>query len=163
MRLYELANQYEFLLKASFNEETGEIDKETMDKLNSLSEPIETKCINITKLFKEIEAERKAISEEIKSMSLREKTLKTKVESLKGYLLENMERCKIFEIKCPQFVIKIQKNPYSVDIYDKEKIPEKYKKVKIDFDLQGIKSDLNAAESDIPGARLVQKNSIRIK
>ena len=73
-----------------------------------------------------------------------------------------MERCQIKEIKCPQFVIKLQQNPVSLDAFDQDMIPDEYKKVVVDIDTQKIKDDLKNGVV-IPGARLVQGNHVRIK
>src|SRR5580658_3644019 len=129
MRLYEIAEHYKFLLGGMVNEETGEIDETVMAKLSQLTDPLETKCINITRIFKSLEAEAEAIEKERKAMAAREKALKGEVERLKDYLLDNMQKTEITEIKCPQFVIKLRKNPPSVDAYDESVLPDKYKKV----------------------------------
>lgn len=162
LRLYEIADQYQFLLSDLYNPETGEIDEKTMNRLQELTDSMDDKCINITRLFKSIEAEMEAVSNERKRMAAREKTLKNQVDRLKEYLLTNMERCEIKKIECPQFVISLQKNPPSVEPYDKSLIPDKYKKITIDWDIAKIKEDLSEGVA-IPGARLVQKHSIRIR
>lgn len=162
MRLYEIADQYEFLLKDLYDEDTGEINENALDRLKELSDSMETKCINITRVFKSIEAEQEAIEKERKNMAAREKALKNQVERLKAYLLSNMERCDINKISCPQFVISLQKNPPSVEAYDKTQIPQEYQKITIDYDNQKIKSDLTNGLV-IPGVRLVQGNHIRIR
>lgn len=162
MRLYEIADQYQFLLKDLCDEETGVVNEAALARLQALTDPLETKCINITRMFKQIDAEREAIEKERKAMAAREKTLKNQVDSLKNYLLSNMDRCAIDEIKCPQFVIKLQNNPPAVDPYDKSIIPDAYKKISIEYDIQKIKEDLKNGVA-IPGARLVQGKSIRIR
>jgi len=162
LRLYEIADQYQFLLQDLYDEETGVVNETALAKLEALNEPFETKCINVTRVFKQIDAEREAIEKERKAMAAREKALQNQVNGLKNYLLSNMDRCMINEIKCPQFVIKLQNNPPSVDPYDKSLIPDEYKKISIEYDIQKIKDDLKNGV-DIPGARLVQGKSIRIR
>jgi len=162
MRLYEIADQYQFLLGSLYDSETGVIDEKVLAKLQALDDPLETKCINITRIFKQIDAERQAIEKERKAMAKREKSLKNQVDGLKNYLLSNMERCSVSEIKCPQFVIRLQKNPVKLDITDESLIPPQYEIMTISLDNEKIKDDLkNGVE--IPGARLVQGSSIRIK
>lgn len=162
LRLYEIADQYKFLLDELYDEETGVVNETTLERLKELKDPLETKCINVVKIFKQIDAEREAIEKERKAMAVREKSLKDQVERLKYYLQSNMERCKINEIKCPQFLIKLQKNPPSVETYDESQIPDEYKKISVSYDIQKIKEDLKKGE-DIPGVRLIQNNSVRIK
>lgn len=161
-RLYDLASQYEFLLRDLYDEETGVVNETALAKLNDLKDPIETKCINITKVLKDIEKERVAIEIEKKNMAAREKALKNQVDKLKEYLQTNMERCRITEVKCPQFVIKLQKNPFSLEKYDETQIPKAYYKINIELDEQKVREDLKKG-IEIPGARLIQRNSVRIK
>lgn len=161
LRLYEIANEYEFLLRDLVNEETGVLNEQALARLDELKDPLETKCLNITRLFKNMEAERAAIEKERKAMAAREKSLKKQVKRLKDYLLSNMERCDIKEIKCPQFVVKLQMYP-SVDIFDAEFIPDEYKKISIEFYRSKMNQDMKKG-IDIPGAILVQRSSIRIK
>lgn len=162
MRLYELANQYQFLLSDLYDDETGAVRVTALDQLHNLNEPIETKCINVVKVFKDLEAEAKAIEVERKAMAAREKALKSQVDSLKEYLRFNMERCEINEIKCPQFVIKLANNPPAVDIECENLIPDEYKKVKIEFDLAHMRDDMKNGVV-IPGANLIQRKSVRIR
>lgn len=160
--LYAIADEYKYLLERLHNDDTGEIDPLIVDSLNALEKSLEDKCINTIRYMKGIEAEYKAIEAERKAMQARERALKAKVEWYDNYLLENMEKSQVFEISCPQFVAKLRKNPPSTDIYDKDLIPEKYHKIKIEYDIQGIKDDLKA-DVNVPGARLVRTNSLSIK
>ena len=163
MRLYQIADQYQFLLHDLYDEETGVVNETALAKLQELTDPLETKCINITRLFKELDASREAIEIERKNMAAREKALKNQVDSLKNYLLTNMERCEIKKIECPQFVINLQKNPPAVDVLNADDIPSDYDKPqKRELDISKIKSDLQNGVV-IPGVCLVQRNSIRIR
>lgn len=160
--LYHIAAEYQQILLNLVDEETGEINEAAMCRLNDLSVPLQDKCINTVRYMKGLEAEYKAIEAERKAMQSREQAFAKQIKNIKGFLLENMERTEISEISCPQFVIKLQKNPPAVDAYDERVIPDKYKKVHITFDVAQIKEDLKAGIA-VPGARLVQGNSVRIK
>lgn len=162
MRLYEISDQYQFLLKDLYNEETGEVDESVLSRLNELSDTAENKCINVVRIFKEIEMQRVAIAEEKKRMAAREAALKNQVDRLKNYLLVNMERCQIKKIECPQFVISLQKNPVKLDITDEKLIPKDYLVTKVSIDEAKVKDELKNGVI-IPGARLVQGNSVRIR
>lgn len=165
-RLYDIAEEYRFLLNDMVDQETGVIDEMALERLSNLKDPLENKCINITRIFEALETESDAIEQKRKEinarMMAREKALKNQILRLKSYLLENMEKCEISKIECPQFVIGIQKNPPSVDIFDESLIPSEYDRIKIDKDLARIRDDLKNGVV-IPGARLVQGKSIRIR
>jgi Siphovirus Gp157 len=160
--LYEIGEQYKFLLEDLYDHETGEVNEAVYNQLTALTDTAENKCINVTRVYKEFKKEYEAISEERQRMQAREKAFKNKIDNLKSYLLENMEKCKISKIECPQFVIGLQKNPCSVDIYNDDEIPMDYKKAKVENDITKIKDDLKNGVI-IPGARLVQTNSVRIR
>jgi len=162
IRLYEISEQYKFLLDELCDEETGVVDQAILAKLNALKEPLENKCINVVRVFKALTAECDAIEKERKAMMAREKALTRKVEFLKSYLLENMELCQVNEIKCSQFVIKLQKNAEKTDIFNEAEIPDEYKKVSVDYDRTMIKNHIKMGVV-VPGARLIQGNSVRIK
>lgn len=162
MRLYELSDEYRFLLDNLVDEETGEISETAMNRLNELNKPLQDKCINTVRAMKGIEAEYKAIEVERKAMQAREKTLKSQVEWIKNYLLTNMEKSEIREISCPQFVIKLRKNPESVDIISEEDIPNEYFVVKREVSKSAIKLAISSGK-EVPGARLVQNNCLQIK
>lgn len=163
MTLYQISDEYKFLLDDLYNHDTGEIDENVMARLNNLADSAQDKCINITKVFKEFEKEYKAVEEERKRMAKREKAFKNQIDRLKNYLKTNMEACDITKIECPQFVISLQKNPPSVEPYDKSVIPDEYKKITVEYDIQKMKYDMMTNGVVIPGARLVQGNSVRIR
>lgn len=164
LKLYEIANEYQFLEKELYDEETGAINELALEKLQELAAPIEEKCINIVKVFKSMEAEQAAIEKERKAMAAREKALNNQIDRLKDYLSANMQRCNIDKISCPQFVISLQKNPPAIDYLDKTLIPDEYvRKVSFEYDAQRMKDDILKNGVIIPGVEVVQRYNIRIR
>src|SRR5579883_2317184 len=131
LRLYDIAEQYRNLLANLVDDETGVVDETALAKLDQLKDPLETKCINVCRYFKELEAEKAAIEKERKAMAAREKTLKNEIQSLKFYLQSNMVKCNITEIKSPQFVIKLCKGGERVDYDDENLLPDIYKRISV--------------------------------
>lgn len=162
IKLYEIADEYKDLLNNLYNDETGEIDETIMDRLNALDKPMQDKCINTVRALKSMEAEFNAIEHERKAMQAREKALKSKIEWVNNYLLENMDKTGINEIVCPQFVIRLRKNPCSVSVYSQAELPDEYMKIAVSYDVAKIKDDLKAG-IHVPGATLVQTQRISIK
>lgn len=161
--LYELSDQYRFLMNDLYDEETGVVNETALEKINQLQDSIQNKCVNITKLFKSIEITQKLIAEEKERLAKREKSFKDQVNRLKDYLKTNMEKCDINKIECPEFTISLQNNPQSVDIIDEDKIPHEYDKKKDrELDLRLILSDLKNGVV-IQGAQLKQSKSVRIR
>lgn len=162
MKLYEIADQYQYLLNELYDYETGVVNETALARLNELADTMEDKAINITRLFKEMEANADAIEKERKAMQARETALKNQIKRLKEYLTSNMERCEIKKIECPQFSITLQKNPPSVEVLSESEIPTDYNKVKVELDISKIKEELQNGVV-IPGVRLIQRSSIRIR
>lgn len=162
MKLYELTAKYNQLMDNLEDKETGEITENSLNKLNEVKASLEEKCIAVAYYLENLEAERKAIKEAKEKMVLREKRFKSQIESLKCYLLLNMERAFINKVRCPHFEINLHKNPASVDIFDDGIIPPEYKKVVIENDIAKMRADLLNGVI-IPGAKLIQNNSVKIK
>ena len=56
MRLYEIADRYQFLLNDLYDYETGVVNETTLEMLNDLTDSMENKAINIMMVFKELKA-----------------------------------------------------------------------------------------------------------
>jgi hypothetical protein len=158
-----MSEQYQFLVNDLYDPETGVVDETALDKLNALQDSIENKCINITKLFKSIELTQEMIKTEKERLIKREKMFKNQVTRLKEYLQMNMERCEIKKIESPEFTISMQNNPPSVEILDPNQVPCSYDKdLPRELNLKKIMEDLKNG-LEIPGVRLVQRQSVRIR
>lgn len=163
LSLYEMSNQYQFLITDLYDYETGVVNETALEKLNALNDTIEEKCINISKLFQSLQATQEAIKAEKDRLAKREKAFKNQAERLKEYLKMNMERCEIKKIECTEFTISLQKNPASIQVICEDEIPAEYDKpVKREIDLLKIREDLKNGV-DIPGVCLAQGSSIRIR
>lgn len=160
--LYEISNEYRYLLENLFDKESGEVNTAIAGRLDALEAPLQEKAINKVRFMKAIQAEYAAIKEECEAMATRLKSLKGKIDWIKADILAAMERSAISEISCPQFVIKLRKNPESVDLDDNVMLAEEYTRMKIEPNLEAIKVAIKAG-IDIPGARLVNRNRIDIK
>jgi len=77
-------------------------------------------------------------------------------------MLTNMQKTGIKKISSPYCDITLCKNPPSVEIFDEKEIPKTYEKIEIKLDTARIRAALMGGEI-VPGAMLVNKNSIRIK
>ena len=164
MNLYQIANQYENILKQTFDQETGEVNEEALKKFELIKSDIKEKGIAIASYIKNLDAERKAIEEAKLAMAERESRLNKRASYLTTYLQSNMERLGINEISCPYFIIKIKKNPVSVDDFAHNLIPQEYKRIVTEekIDKKKIKEDLQKGVL-IPGAKFKQSNRLEIR
>jgi len=163
MNLYELTQDFEKTLHESVDE-NGEINEKAISLLDEKNNLIQNKCIGISKYIKNLESEYKAVHEARNAMQDRLKALDNRINNFEKYLLEGMERCGISEIKCPQFVIKVKKNPVSVDVFNEVLLPEKFlrriEEIRIDKKL--IRDAIVEGEC-VPGACLRQNTRLEIK
>lgn len=163
MNLYNLSNQYQLLLE-NIHDEFGVINESALQQIEQHNDLINNKCIAISSYIKNLIAEENAIKQAENEMYERRKITEKKILHLQEYLKSNMERCQINEIKCPQFIIKIKKNPLAVNVFSPEILPEKYYRLvtekKIDKKL--IKECIDNGEH-VPGAMMQQNTRIEIK
>lgn len=159
MKLYDLTSDYAQLLDMA-----EQLDQDTFkDTLESIQESIEDKVENTAKLIKSIEADVTAIKAEEKRLKERRQALETKVDSIKGYLKDQLELAGIDKVKRPLITVSIQNNPPSVNITDVNKIPYTFmiqQEPKLDKKaiLQAIKDG-----KEIPGAEITQTRGLRIR
>lgn len=160
MKLYELTQNYLNLLDLL---ENPDIPKEIVESaLEEVEGNFEDKAENIVKLIKSIEADIKAYKEEETRLSTRRKTLENKVKGLKEYLESSMIALDKKDIKGKIFTLAIKKNPPSVVIDDLNILPKEYKKIEEKEDKEKIKEDIKKG-IEVPGARVEQKESLRIR
>ena len=171
MKLYELSELYVGLLNQI---EDGDLELEQMeDALNVIQGEFNTKAENVVKMIKSLEYSIEAVKSETKRLGDQKKRLERSVDSLKSYLLDNMNRTGVTKIKSDLFSIGIRNNPISVDVYDemefiriaKEHFPELIKEeVSIKVDKKGVKEILSSDENlEIPGVKLQRTKGLSIK
>jgi predicted nuclease with TOPRIM domain len=159
MKLYELTDNYMQLVELA-----DQLDEETFrDTLESIQDSIEDKVENTAKVIKSIEADVLAIKEEEKRLKERRQSLETKIDNIKDYLKEQLEKTGIDKVKRPTITVSIQNNPPKAEIVDEKTIPLTYKipqpaKLNKKAILEAMKNG-----EKVPGAVLVQERGLRIK
>lgn len=160
MKLYELTQNYLNLLELL---ENPDVPKEVVEAaLEEVEGSFDDKAENIVKLIKSIEADVKGYKEEETRLSTRRKTLENKVKGLKDYLEGSMIALDKKDIKGKIFALAIKKNPPSIIIDDFNILPMEYKKIEEKEDKKKIKESIDNG-IEVPGARIEQKESLRIR
>lgn len=157
-RLYTLTNDYQ---RALDNAIEGEEPKE----LEDIKDSFEKKCIAVAKYIKNKEAECNAIEEAAHAMAERAKKAANRISSLTEYLRFNIEKSGLADpISCPEFEIKICKNPSSLIIFDSALIPDMYKIIEehIMINKALLKYDIKNG-FEVEGACLESKTRLVIK
>lgn len=158
MKLYELTESFQQIQTMIENGSEG-----LEDTLESIELSINDKLENIGKVIRNLEAESAAFKEEEKRLADKRKTIDNNIKNLKLYAEQSLKATGQRKVKAGLFTFNIQKNPPSIDITDKDLIPQKYYvPVEPKLDKQTIKDLLKNGEN-IPGVELVQGESLRFK
>ncbi|WP_376716927.1 siphovirus Gp157 family protein [Enterococcus dongliensis] len=157
MKLYELTNNYRKVA------EMEDLDSETLrDTLDSISDEIENKVINIGFIIKEKKADIKAIQDAMKELAEKKQSIEKSIDSLQCYAYDSMKLTGVNKAKTPLLSIWIQNNQPSVNVTDESMIPKSFFiEQEPKLDKKQLKEELKHGE--IPGAELVQTESLRIR
>lgn len=121
MNLYELSGNYNQLLNCDI--------EAVADTLEALEDAFKDKAVNIAYVIKNLDADSKAIAEEIKRLQDRKQAFDNKQKYLKEYLYNSMQSTGMTSVKTPTITLGIKKNPPSLDVRSEEHIPDEYFKV----------------------------------
>ena len=167
MKLYEVTKDIEDLLNEMEITGSGDSDKEFYsDTMDGLQLSWKEKAGGVSAYIGNLEATVAAIKNAEKNMAERRKSILRNVESLKKYLMDNMDRLNIDKIETEYFVAKIKKNPPKVVINNEEEVPEDFwdKQVKWVINKTKIKEALKGdGKINVKGAEIVQSRRLVIK
>jgi len=155
MKLYEIDEKILSLV----DEETGEIAD--LEALEALEMERDAKISNIGCWIKDLKAEAEAIKAEKQNLEKRQKVAENKAEQLKGFLTRYLNGAKYKDAR----VSISYRSSVSTEVdeaLDLNKLPEEFKKVKVEANKTAIKEALQAGEV-IEGCRLVEKTNIQIR
>lgn len=159
--LYELSEQArqirDMLLDSGMDDDT------IADTLEAETDIVE-KIQSYAYVIKEIEAMSVAAKAEAKRMADRSAMLERRAKRVKNTLKEGMQHAGINKREYPEFTVRVQNNPQSVDVYNESEIPGLFfvvpevaprldRKALLEALLEGIK---------VSGAQIKQGQSLRI-
>jgi hypothetical protein len=162
--LYQLV-RYQHELEALAD--SGDVPPEQIaDTLEALEGDINEKAVNVAAFTQNLEATAQAVREAGKAMLSRADRIEKRAESIRAYLLFNMQAAGVSKIECPWFTLSTRKNPPAVVIDDETVIPPQFivqpPPPSPRPDRDAIKRALKAGE-DVPGCRLTQGERLEIK
>ena len=162
MNLFEIDDAIQRCVKLENSEnyvdtETGEIID--VAAIEQLEMDRDKKIRNIACWIRNLEADEKALADQIKTFTTRKNAAKNKRESLKSYLANFLNGAKW---QNSEVAISWRKSEV-VEVEEGAAIPEKYLRYKEpEINKAAIKTDLKAGAS-IYGCQLVTKNNIQVK
>lgn len=165
MRLYELTEATKEVTKLLDEGVPLEQLEETLKELDC---DFQEKANNILFAIANIKAEEEMIDNEIKRLAGKKKTKANQINSLRGYLLSNMEELKSGKIDNGVMSASVRKGSPSLLINDESLIPDEYKVIKttVQADKKGLLKALKelGEGEKIEGAEIVAgKNTLTIK
>lgn len=161
MNLYELEGNLLHVVELA-NSAKPEDQQLFADTIESLQDSIADKAIGYGKVINQLVADKKQLTEKIIHDQDRKRILSNNISRLKLALQHGMETAGKDKIKDIDLSIWIQNNQPSVAVTDDKLIPGEFTEIEKKLNKTAIKQALNDGE-EVPGAKLVQTRSIRIK
>ena len=147
--------------------DSGELDPLVIaDTLESLDGELNDKAVTIAQFTRNLDATAQAVAEAGKAMLARAERIRKRADSIRAYLLFQLEFAQVSKIESPWFVISVRRNPPSVVIDDERDIPAEFitqPEPPAPRPDKGAIRDAIKAGRDVPGARLVQSDRLEIK
>ena len=162
--LYELVHHRNELAALEASEDLP--PEVILSTLEAIDGEVQVKAQNIAALTRNLDASAAMIREAGMRMLDRASRLEKRAESIRQYLLVNMQAAGITKIECPWFVITLKKNPPAVNVYDETAVPNEFR-VTPDpppprIDKSAIAKALKAGQ-DVLGCAFIQSERIEIK
>lgn len=160
MKLYEIDNAIDELIRNSVDPETGEV-MDITDELDALQMGREEKLESVALVIKNLTAEATAIRNEEKALADRRKTAENRVEWLKGYLMQSLAGKKF---STPKVAVSFRSTTAVFVEDDAEFLKEhpEYARIKTEIDKSALKDALkNGAE--VSGAALENRTSMIVR
>jgi len=124
LSLFELAAQYRELKDLM---ETDELPPDVIrDTLEAVGGDLEAKAVNVAKVVLSLEAHAEAIQQAGKAMTERARRVQGRADSIRAYLLYQMNATETTKVTCPEFSMAVRSNPPAVVIRDDAEIPAEF-------------------------------------
>ncbi len=161
MTLYEIKEQYLNVLNNLEVDEDGEITN--IDVIDKAEGDFKDKAEAVACYIKSLDAEAKALKEEIENLNARMKSKQNYSEKLKDYLSFCMESTQIERIETPKVNLYFR-NSSKVVVDDEAAIDEKYivTKTTTTISKSAIKDDIRSG-MEVTGAHVETTRSLQIK
>jgi len=161
--LYEMAGAYRQLLDTLSE---GDFDAQTIAdtvEASGIVDDIAQKAAGIEMVARTMEMHTPALDAEIERLTALKKRRQAAAKGLRDYLRANMQAVGITKLESPLFVIKLQNNPPSVDVYEPGLIPVEFMTQPKPPEPAPNKTAIAAAikgGAEVPGARLTQSQRL---
>lgn len=122
--LYELAQQHRELEQlVELDELPAEVIRDTLEGLEGT---IQEKAISVAAVVRNLETHAEMVAAAAKQLRERAARAEARAESLRAYLLFNLQSVGITKITAPEFTVAVRNNPEAVNIADDADIPAEF-------------------------------------
>lgn len=159
--LYELSAEARALRDIMLDAGMGEdVIADTLEAETDIASKIQ----QYVYVIKDMEVFADGVAVEAKRMADRSRMAKERVTKIKTWLMQNMQHAGIQKQEFPEFTVRVQNNPQSVDVLDEKAIPSDYFNTPVVTPQLDKKRLLEALKtgSEIDGAAIKQTQSLRI-
>ena len=163
MKLYDLTAAYQQVFETIMDEEANLDTLE--DTLQAIEGAIEVKAENMGKFISMLKADEAAIEKEVERLLARKKARQNRIQRIRDYLQSQMELIGKDKITTPIMTISLQNNHPALEIEDEFAVPTEFIVIipeRKEVDKAKVKEALKAGR-EVPGARLTQGRSLRIR
>jgi len=174
--MYTLLAEFQALRAMLANEDA---DPQTVaDTLESLTGDIETKMLQLGRIWRELEADADATDAEVKRLAERANARHKRADSLKTFIRTAMLTAHVDVAKDAAVTVRLQVGPPSVEVLDADQVPSDYKRATLTMLLPDVPEDLvglakveidrraildaHKAGADVAGTRVVRNQFLRI-
>ena len=121
MNLYKLTGEYQYL-----QNQIEDGDEQALESLDIVSGDLQHAYDGYAKLMRNLAAEAEAMREEEKRLAAKRKAIENGIDRLKQAIYTAMTITGQTKVKTSIGTWGIQKNPYSVKVYNASKVPERF-------------------------------------
>jgi hypothetical protein len=163
--LYQLTEQHRELERLA--DTTDDLPPEVIrDTIEALEGAIEAKAVSVAAVVRNLELHAEMIRTASKQLAERAARAEKRADSLRAYLLFNLQAVGVFKVESPEFTVTVRNNPVTVRIADERAVPAEFlvqppappPKV----DKAQIKEALKAGK-DVPGCWLEAGQRVEIR
>ncbi len=128
MKLYEISAEHRELEKLA--DESDDMAQAVADTMESTEGDFNDKAISLIHVVNNMSGDVEAIKSEITRLTERKKSIESRQQSMRDYLLFNMQETGIKKISCPLFTITLKNGRDIVRIDDESKLSTDYLNIK---------------------------------
>lgn len=162
LNLYDITTEFK-ALEEMLQLDGGELTEDHEQLQTLVSDLIVNKTDGMVNFVQKLKDEQELAAAHIKRLQEFKKTRQNAVDRLSGYVIQCLDRVEKKKVEGKLGSISTRKPIESVDVYDENKIPAEYTKVKVELDKTKISKALKDGE-EVPGAALkAGKKSVQFK